>query len=435
MKKIFLLLMANLFGLAIPAQQQLHIHHINIGNGDATLIGIYDVTEEKYTSKILIDGGQAPAENMLLPYIRKMVGSDNESLHFEYIILSHYHDDHYTGLLAIQDGSMTADSIIDPGGYKVATYFKHSATGGTRPSSMKLAIAWLTALKTASHHTPEPFVKGRSKIMIRFDATTSTSLGKKIRIGKVGSNNVELECIAGWGNTLSSEGQIKRNPSPTKNSANNFTLAFILSCGQFRYFIGGDMGGSGGSYIDQETTVTKYLNAEYPVSISTTGDQTVKGHVCGFKANHHGSNYSNTAGFMEGMHPAIVITSGGNNQGWHLPNPEYIKRLKSVNPLSISANLADSTFNKGVYFTNLYNFTSSGHSYPSLTTANTSFKNKPGVSYSFGNDPPATKDSYVIKVTDEDALNEKSLFEVGRVDITQFVPYKRLAFFVCHKKE
>jgi hypothetical protein len=42
----------------------------------------------------------------------------------------------------------------------------------------------------------------------------------------------------------------KPNPNPQRSNANNFTLAFILSCGEFRYFIGGDLGGSGGTYID-----------------------------------------------------------------------------------------------------------------------------------------------------------------------------------------
>lgn len=428
------MLMANIFVLVISAQQQLHIHHINIENGDATLIGIFDVAQQKYTAKILIDGGQAKPEKMLLPYITKMIGSDKESFHFDYILLTHYHDDHYTGLLALQDGRITADSIVDPGGYKVSFYFKHTATAGTKPDSMVIATPWLAAIKTAARHTPQPFVKGRSKIMIRYDATASTSIGHKIIIGKVGNNDVELECIAGWGNTLSAGGQIKKNPDPKEGNGNNFTLAFILSCGQFRYFIGGDMGGSGGDYIDQETTVTKFLNDEFPVSVSATGDTTVKGHVCGFKANHHGSKASNTAAFMQGMSPSIIVSSGGENKGWHLPNPDYIKRLKDVKPLSVSNNLPTGSFNKGVYFTNLYNFISQGHSYPSLTTANTSFKNKAGVSYSYGNDVTGIKKSYLIKLTDEDALSDKSIFETGVVDITKPDPYQKLASFFCHKK-
>jgi hypothetical protein len=419
MKKITLMAMSCLFVLAISAQQELHIHHINIENGDATLIGIYDIAAQRYTSKILIDGGQVSADQLLLPYLKKMIGADRASLHFDYVILTHYHDDHYTGLLALKDGRITADSIIDPGGYKVATYFKHGAK------------AWLTMLKAATRATPAPFIKGRSKVMIRFDATATTSIGNKIIIGQLGDTNVELECIAGWGNTLSSGSVIKKNPAPTKTSANNFTLAFILSCGEFRYFIGGDMGGSGGSYIDQETSVTQFFTEAYPVSISASGDDTIKGHVCGFKANHHGSNASNTAAFMNGMRPAIIITSGGNNKGWHIPNPTYIKRLALIKPLSVSSHPADSVYNQGVYFTNLYNFSSS---FASLKTANTLFSHETGTSYSYGNNTATAKGSYLIKITDADGISEQSKFEVGRVDIAKGIPYTRLGYFFCHRK-
>jgi beta-lactamase superfamily II metal-dependent hydrolase len=432
LKKHLLLFLLNLYVLSVFAQQQLHIHHINIENGDATLIGIYDEGQQKYTSKILIDGGQSTPDKMLLPYITKMVGSDKESFHFNYVVLTHYHDDHYKGLLALKDGRITADSIIDPGGYKVSTVFKHSAVGGTKPDSLKIADQWISALKAAASHTPDAYVKGRSKMMINFSSGSTSSIGNKIIIGKVGDNDVVLECIAGWGNTLSAGGSIKRNPSPKKSNANNFTLAFMVSCGEFRYFIGGDMGGSSsGSYINQEATVTTYLNDAYPAATSAEGDETVKGHVCGFKANHHGSNNSNTATFMQGMHPAITISSGGNKASWHLPNPAYIGRLGAVTSLSSSSTLPEGTFNRGIYFTNLYDFTSS---FMSLTTANTNFANKPGISYDYGNNTATAKASYMIKLTDADALDEKSVFETGRVDITNDVPYQRLGLFFCHKR-
>src|SRR5262249_43957615 len=154
------LLVSYLFALLAPAQEELHIHHINIENGDATLIGIYDVPTQKYTSKILIDGGQSSPNSMLIPYIKKMVGSDEESSHFNYIILTHYHINNYTVFLAIKDEKITADSIIDPGGYKVNTVFKHTASRGIPPDSLIIPDLWLNSLRTAAHHTPHPFVKG-----------------------------------------------------------------------------------------------------------------------------------------------------------------------------------------------------------------------------------------------------------------------------------
>jgi beta-lactamase superfamily II metal-dependent hydrolase len=430
MKKIALLLVTLLFVLASVAQKQLHIHHINIENGDATLIGIYDVATQKYISKILIDGGQSSATDMLLPYIKKMVGTDKESFHFNYVILTHYHNDHYTGLLAIKTGAITADSVIDPGGYRVDSIFKSGSHASARPANLNRAMQWLNALSTAAHHTPVPYVKGRSTVILSFGTNSQTGIGNKFTIGELGANKVELQCIAGWGNTISNNG-IVPNPDPDLDNANNYTLAFILTCGEFRYFIGGDMGGQNTSeYIDQETAVTAYLDARYPVSFSSDSSTQAKGHICGFKANHHGSNNSNDSAFIGGMHPAISITSAGDNDNWHLPNPVFLQRLAAVKPLSQSTSNPVGTFNRGIYFTNLYNFTEGA----SKTKANSLFRNKPGISYDYGNNTTHAKGSYLIKLTDEDALGEKSVFEVGRVDITKKIPYKKLAFFFCHRK-
>lgn len=432
MNKLILLLLLNILFIVVSAQQQLHIHHINIENGDATIIGIYDTQQHKYTSKILIDGGQSKPEKMLLPYIEKMFGSDSLPFHFDYIILTHYHSDHYTGLLAIKTGKLTADSIIDPGGYIVSKVFEDSQTIGPVPAKLIVTDTWLSACSTAAHHSP-PFVKGRSKILIRFDTSSNTSIGNKILIGKIGSNKIELECIAGWGNTLSSNNHIEPNPRPKKDNANNFTLAFILSYGQFRYLIAGDMGGdNGGEYLDQETFLTKYLKQRFPSAFSISGDTSVKGHICGFKANHHGSQHSNTAEFIEDMHPSLIVTSAGNNTVWKLPNPNYLERLAAVRPLSISTTPPNGFFNEGIYFTNLYDFSNAA----SKTTSNNLFKNLPGVSYDFGNDTNGVKASYLVKVTDEGAvIKEKSEFEVGRVDISKEEPYHKLAMIFCHKKE
>lgn len=73
------------------------------------MIGVFDHATGRYTSKTLIDSGQTPAGQMLIPYLRKVTGGTDAGMHFNYVILSHYHNDHYTGLLALGTGSITAD--------------------------------------------------------------------------------------------------------------------------------------------------------------------------------------------------------------------------------------------------------------------------------------------------------------------------------------
>ncbi|MFI5160509.1 MAG: MBL fold metallo-hydrolase [Sphingobacteriales bacterium] len=405
-----------LFPVSLLAQQELQIHHINIENGDAEMIAIYDNSTHQYISKVLIDGGQTASGAMLLPYLKKVA----DNLHFNYVMLTHYHNDHYTGLLALGTGQITADSLVDPGGYDFRQYFpgQPNLASEPKPASMVVAGQWTSMIQSAmAHH----YLGGRSEVLESFGTNSKqSSLGHKLVIGKVNGLPVTMECVAGWGNTLSN-GAMVANPLPAKGNANNFSMAFILQCGEFRYFIGGDLGGSDKSlYIDQEDPLINYLSIDLPPVHTTSGAVAAAGHICGFKADHHGSSYANTVAFMNATHAAIIITSAGNNSGWHLPQVPFIDNLASVHPLS---------GNHGFYFTNLYDW---GTNKNSLTEATTLFANKPGIGFDYGN-PAGHKYSYVVRVK-SDHLAEESDFEVDRVDISGATLYTPLGTFLCHKK-
>ncbi|OCX54281.1 hypothetical protein BEL04_08465 [Mucilaginibacter sp. PPCGB 2223] len=390
MKKITVVLIALTLCLRVLAQEELRIHHINVEDGDATLIGIYDVATHHYKSTILIDGGASNPNDLLLPYLRTVMAT-----HVNYVVLTHYHKDHYNGLLALKDGRLTADSVIDPG-----------AEGG--PAAMEVATPWLDVVKTQHH----------SRNFVSF-GTAKTSIGHKLTLGTAGGLPVVLECVAGWGNTLNGQG-ITPDPKPQKSNANNFTLAFVLTCGQFRYFIGGDLGGKTESeYIDQETALISDFTKEFPVAWSWNHTTSASGHLCGFKADHHGSEHSNNQAFMNSLSPAITITSAGKQPSWHLPSPAYLDRLAQVSALS---------GNRGVYFTNLYDF---AHT-PSKSTADSLFSHRPQTSYSYGNAMAGQKSSYLIKVPTANLAN-KSAFQVYRVDDAG-ARMTLLAGFQCHGK-
>jgi hypothetical protein len=403
-------------GFTCLAQQELQIHHINIENGDATMIGIYDQQTHSYTGKVLIDGGLSSAGTYLLPYLEKMGDT-----HFNYVILTHYHNDHYTGLNALGTGQMTADSLVDPGGYDFGQYFPAQPhlqqLSENKPGSLNIAQQWLTMVGRAMNGH---FLKGHSERLVSYGTSPKTSLGHRLLVGTLGGLPVTLECVAGWGNPLGGQG-IAEDPLPGKDNANNFSLAFVLQCGEFRYFIGGDLGGSDDNlYIDQEDVLTGYFAKEFPAARSIDGHTVRAGHICGAKADHHGSNYANAASFMQSMNSSITVTSAGNRASWHLPQVDYLNLLAGVHSLSGS---------RGVYFTNLYDF---GPGKTSLSTARQLFFGHAGLSFDYGN-PPEHKYSYMVRVT-ADHLATESDFEVDRVDISQQQPYFRLATFQCHKK-
>ena len=61
-----------------------------------------------------------------------------------YIALTHYHQDHYNGLLALKNGRLRADSVIDPGGYPIGEVFPDQMaviTTDNKPAVMEVTLA------------------------------------------------------------------------------------------------------------------------------------------------------------------------------------------------------------------------------------------------------------------------------------------------------
>jgi len=424
MKKSLTALLLICYAYAGFAQQELRIHQINVKNGDATLIGIYDNSTQSYTRTILIDGGSASPGERLLPYLKQTLNTDHPKVN--YVALTHYHDDHYKGLLAIKDGGLQADSVLDQGGYPLSAVFPDQnlpLTQDLKPAAMEVYQGWITALTKA---VAVGYVKGHVTNFYHYGASSGTDLGHKLLLGSIQDIPVTLECVAGWGNTLDGNG-VKPDPSPNRDNANNFSLAFVLSFGEFRYFIGGDLGGDRKSpYIDQEMPLTAYLNKAYPSSWSWNHIKQASGHICGFKANHHGSEHSNNLGFIQGMTPAITMASAGEQKSWKLPRPDYMKHFADATPLSVWTASAYHVYSKGIYITNLFDF----EGVPSKTKAIEIFANKPGTSFSYGNAMANTYSGFMIKVK-SDGISQKSQFQVYRAD-SFGASTILLAGFLCH---
>jgi hypothetical protein len=326
----------------------------------------------------------------------------------------------------LKDGRLRADSVIDPGGHPLGDVFPSEAgliTTDQKPAAMEVNSSWIQALKTAQ---ASGFVQAHAKGLYHYGGTNGTNIGNKIVLGTIGGIPVVIECVAGWGNNLSDTG-IHPSDDPGKDNPNNFTLAFVISCGQFRYFIGGDMGGADEvQYVDQETSLSSRLTQKFPVAWSWNHNKQAAGHICGFKADHHGSDHSNNQTFMNEMTPAITVTSAGKQPGWHLPHPNYLNRLSHVTPLSVWTSATNQTFSRGIFVTNLYDFTN----FPSKTTAIQLFNGHPDIAFSYGNSQPSGKSGYLIKVK-PDGLNQKSQFQVYKMD-NHGTSATLLANFFCH---
>jgi beta-lactamase superfamily II metal-dependent hydrolase len=424
MKKVFFIFLMSISPVLVFAQKELRIHHINVDDGDATLIGIFDNASGKYVKTILIDGGSASPSSRLVPYLKTILKSPQPKVDF--VALTHYHEDHYNGLLALANGSLRADSVIDQGGYEMGLIFPAQASlqsSDQKPAAMKVFEGWKTALKQA---VSSGFVKGHATNFFHYGASDGTNIGNKLFLGDVQGTAVTLECVAAWGNSLNGN-SIVANPSPSRTNANNFTLAFVLNFGQFRYFLGGDLGGDKSSpYIDQETPLSSYFAKQYPSSWSWNHIREAAGHICGFKSNHHGSEHSNTKNFINNMSAAISVVSAGKQKSWKLPRPTYLNNFLAASSLSVWTSTSGQTFTKGLYATNLFDFVA----VPSKTVAIQNYVNKPGISFSYGNPQETSFSSYMVKV-EASAIAQKSQFQVYKID-SLGASSSLLANYFCH---
>jgi beta-lactamase superfamily II metal-dependent hydrolase len=252
--------------------QRLTIHHIDVGQGDATLI------RTSNGKSILVDAGDAgKGETVILPYLRHLGITS-----IDYLIASHYHSDHIGAIDEIVQ-RLSPDSIrtvLDRGSMPPL------------PTTRAFRQYWSAAQSTSRHNT--------------------VYLGQSIKL----TDELSLQCLAVDGAVLG-RGEIKGS----KGDENNRSIAWLLSSEHteggknfsFRYFTGGDCGGLSDAYADLETPLAAIV-----------------GDVDAMKINHHGSRYSTNRTFLDSLRPEAVVISVGDHNVYHHPAQETLDRLQNT---------------------------------------------------------------------------------------------------------
>lgn len=382
-----------LFGIkSYSFSQQLEIHHINVNNGDATVIALKNQSGG-YVFKMLIDGGEANAGDSLLPYINNVF----RNTHFDYVVLTHYHRDHYRGLLALGNGSITADSLIDPGGYRIKNVYPACPDSVVRRIQSSDSLAgwgsgsvsnYVNAVRLAAQNHG----LRRCRTMEVSPGNEKNMIGKSIRLGRLGGIDVRLRCVTYWGWVLyDTTAGIAKDiwEAGSGNNINNTCMSFVLEFGKFRYFLGGDIGGDDDARIlDIETPLSAGFRKFYRGAKSfNSGDTTTyDGHICGFKASHHGSSHSNKNVILNTIRPAVCVTSAGDKRQWHLPSVNFILRLNQSSPVTRNYNPSSpfGYFQQGFFFTNLHDFYYRYRWYRSLSVADSVFTGRNRTKYDHG---------------------------------------------------
>ena len=210
MKRFFLPFAIILFIFQLEVfSQTLKIHHINVGQADASLI-----VSPTGTTMLIDAGNDGDGTGTVLPYLTSLgITSLN------YIVNSHYHSDHLGGL----------DEVITSlGAAKIGKIYDRGS--GTLPTTTAFT-SYLAAAKATGKRD-------------------SVYLGLIIDLG----GGVTMKCVATAGKVLN-YGTV----SGATGSENDLSIGWVLNYGSFQYFTGGDLGGESSSYADSETPLSKVV--------------------------------------------------------------------------------------------------------------------------------------------------------------------------------
>ena len=214
MRKLGLILAAILVFSSAAWCKPLQVHHIDVGQGDCTLI----ISPDNKTTVLIDAGDEGCGSRFVLPYLRRVGVS-----HLSYVLVSHYDADHIGGM----------DEVIGGIGLKrVGKVYDR----GDKPSPKNTGTVQLYK-KAANGHRKTP------------------KLGQVMDLG----GGASVKCVA-------ENGVVGKTAiaNAAKNE-NNLCVALILNYKHFRYYTGGDCGGrNSGAYVDVETplsTVVGHVSA------------------------------------------------------------------------------------------------------------------------------------------------------------------------------
>ncbi len=255
-----------------PHQNPLSINVLDVGQGAATAV----VSPEGQVA--LIDAGKPFAGlSFILPWLRS-----REINELDWVLISHYDNDHLGGLLEVllgedqewetDDDVTIAGSIWDRGGtpFNPTTWFEDY----------------------------------QSELAPR-NLLSSVSLGQDLSV----SDQVQVTVVLSAGNYLDGS-QHHLNP----DEENELSIAVLVEHGSFRYLTAGDLTGGGFSGNRE----TKDLESHLAEMI---------GPVDVLHLNHHGSRTSTNEAYLDLLQPKAVMISSGRNNDFGHPHPEVIERL------------------------------------------------------------------------------------------------------------
>lgn len=282
-------------GPQLAFSASLEIHHINVQQGDSTLIIGPDGTT------LLIDAGKSSkGTGEVVPYLKSLGILPSNGL--SYMLATHRDDDHLGGL----------DEVINAGyNVRLNIWDNGSSKTGTQISQ---------------------FLKAAQKTTAR--AVTKIPLGQVIPLGDgaIARAVAVSGAVLGFGSV------------PGATDENDISVAILVQYKDFDYLTAGDLGG-GQFAADNICTgrTTSQANVESILAKSLMpGGGTSFLSINGLEVldvNHHGSESSTNHEFMNLMTPRVAVINVGAGQGssYHHPRKDVVEKVLMARGSCITA--------------------------------------------------------------------------------------------------
>lgn len=282
----------------LSCQNPLRIHHLNVGQGDSTLI----VGPSGRT--VLIDSGPPAAGKVLFDYFERL-----NIPKINVLVATHQDNDHIGGWARSDKlkGKFCPDRF----------YHGDIATTG---NPTKVLQKLLRFFRMPFEFAPEIAAETRPTCQANvFNLKGVAALEQHFRRPVDLGDNARLRFVAANGYVVGHEGRVDK-----VNTANERSVAAYLEYGGFDYFIGGDL--IGRPYAAEnaavEGAVGRFLQT---IADSPAGDPVDLLHV-----GHHGGNNASEESFLASIKAETGVISAGDNNGYCHPHPETLARLRAA---------------------------------------------------------------------------------------------------------